>query len=49
MMTIMRMCSAFLTIAYYISALLESPVITFLFGKIAVLGYLEANTQSMNM
>ena len=34
MMTIMRMRSAILTIAYYISAILKSLVITFSFGKI---------------
>ena len=34
MMTIMRMRSAILTIAYYISAIFKSLVITFSFGKI---------------
>jgi hypothetical protein len=34
MMTIMRMCSAILTIAYYISELFTAPKITVDFGKI---------------
>ena len=37
MMTIMRMCCAILTIAYYISVILEGLVITFQFGKLYVI------------
>ena len=36
MMTIMRMCCAILTIAYYIFAIFTGEVITIEFGKLAV-------------
>ena len=38
MMAIMRMCSAILTIAYYISAILRGLAITFQFGKLVAIG-----------
>jgi len=37
MMAIMRMCSAILTIAYYISAVFADSVITAEFGKLYVI------------
>jgi hypothetical protein len=39
MMTIMRMCSAILTIAYYISVIFEGEVITAGSGKLSVITY----------
>ena len=39
MMTIMRMCCAILTIAYYISAIFQGRVITAGFGKLHASGY----------